>query len=59
MTVICRECLRFSQRANAIDVLNQLYTILGRADLLYFENWIKKFRELNDTQIDTYNEQIS
>ncbi len=23
------------------------YTIIGRADLLYFENWINKYRELN------------
>jgi len=23
------------------------YTIIGRADLLYFENWINKFREIN------------
>lgn len=23
------------------------YTIIGRADLIYFENWINKYREIN------------
>lgn len=31
------------------------YTIVGRADLLYFENWINKYRELNGLKTRTPN----
>jgi hypothetical protein len=35
------------------------YTIVGRADLLYFDNWINKYRDLNGLETTTTPNKVS